>query len=88
MRLFRRGLLTGVRETHVKPAHIVFGFIAVLAATLSAVPGKADGWPQQPVDYIIPFGYGGESGITARLQQSVFRQLTGHDLVISHTSWS
>ncbi|MDD9903706.1 MAG: tripartite tricarboxylate transporter substrate binding protein [Rhodospirillaceae bacterium] len=51
---------------------------------MTGVPGKADGWPQQPVDYIIPFGYGGESGIAARLQQPVFTQLTGHDLVISH----
>ena len=52
--------------------------------TFIGVPGKADGWPQQPVDYIIPFGYGGESGIAARMQQPVFTQLTGHDLVISH----
>lgn len=63
---------------------MVIGFIAILATALSATPGKADGWPQKPVDYIIPFGYGGESGITARLQQPVFKQLTGHDLVISH----
>ncbi len=44
----------------------------------------ADSWPQKPVDYIIPFGYGGESGIAARLQQPVFKRLTGHDLIISH----
>lgn len=55
-----------------------------LFATLSAASSGAEGWPEKPVDYIIPFGYGGESGITARLQQPVFKRLTGYDLVISH----
>lgn len=58
--------------------------MAVLGTAVFGVPGQADEWPQKPVEYIIPFGYGGESGITARLQQPVFKQLTGHDLVISH----
>lgn len=55
-----------------------------LFAALSAAPSGAEGWPEKPVDYIIPFGYGGESGIAARLQQPVFQQLTGHNLVIAH----
>lgn len=55
-----------------------------LFAALSAAPSGAEGWPEKPVDYIIPFGYGGESGITARLQQPVFQQITGHNLVIAH----
>jgi tripartite-type tricarboxylate transporter receptor subunit TctC len=55
-----------------------------LFAALSAAPSGAEGWPEKPVDYIIPFGYGGESGITARLQQPVFQQLTGQNVVIAH----
>ncbi len=44
----------------------------------------AEGWPEGPINYVIPFGYGGESGITARLQLPVFKSLTGYDLVIAH----
>ena len=56
----------------------------MLFAALTAVPGAAEGWPEKPVHYIIPFGYGGESGIAARLQEPVFKRLTGQDLVIDH----
>ena len=37
-----------------------------------------------PVDYIIPFGPGGESDISARLQQPFFKEKFGEDLVISY----
>ena len=37
-----------------------------------------------PVDYIIPFGPGGESDISARMQQSFFKEKFGQDLVISY----
>lgn len=37
-----------------------------------------------PVSYIIPFGPGGESDISARLQQPFFKDKFGQDLVISY----
>lgn len=41
-------------------------------------------FPEKPVEYIIPFGAGGESSVTARLQQPVFKKLTGQDLVVKY----
>ncbi|PLS21518.1 tripartite tricarboxylate transporter substrate binding protein [Neptunicoccus cionae] len=37
-----------------------------------------------PVNYIIPFGPGGESDISARLQQPFFKEKFGQDLVVSY----
>jgi tripartite-type tricarboxylate transporter receptor subunit TctC len=57
---------------------------ATFAALLAwSMPAAAE-FPEKPVDYIIPFGAGGESGITARLQQPVFMKLTGQDLVVKY----
>ena len=38
----------------------------------------------KPVSYIIPFGPGGESDISARLQQPFFKETFGQDLVVSY----
>ncbi len=43
-----------------------------------------DAYPSRQVDYIIPFGPGGESDITARLQQPYFKDKFGQDLVVSY----
>lgn len=60
---------------------------AMLAAAasfgLTAEPAKAE-YPEKPVRYIIPFGPGGESDITARLQQPFFKSKFGQDLVIEY----
>ena len=37
-----------------------------------------------PVNYVIPFGPGGESDISARLQQPFFKDKFGQDMVISY----
>lgn len=37
-----------------------------------------------PVNYIIPFGPGGESDISARLQQPFFKDKIGQDMVVSY----
>ena len=37
-----------------------------------------------PVSYVIPFGPGGESDISARLQQPFFKEKFGQDMVISY----
>ena len=55
--------------------------LAVSAAALAAVHGN---YPGKTVNYIIPFGPGGESDITARHQQSFFKNLFNEDLVISY----
>ena len=50
---------------------------AVLALSTSAHAGPS-------VNYIIPFGPGGESDISARLQQPFFKEKFSQDLVISY----
>ena len=48
--------------------------------TLSATAAELNG----PVNYIIPFGPGGESDISARFQQPFFKDKFGQDMVISY----
>ncbi|MGN8158131.1 tripartite tricarboxylate transporter substrate binding protein [Salinisphaera sp. RV14] len=65
----------------------------VLASTL-AVPvmvttaraADASNYPSRPLHYIIPFGPGGESDITARLQQPIFEKMTGQNMIIEYKS--
>lgn len=59
-------------------------FAALAAATLLATPLMAADFPNKSVDYVIPFGPGGESDITARFQQSYFKDKFGQDLVVSY----
>ena len=61
-------------------------FAALGAATLglAAFPAQAADYPSKPVDYVIPFGPGGESDITARFQQSYFKEKFGQELVVSY----
>ncbi len=59
--------------------------IAAAAALASAAPMLlAAGYPDKTVNYIIPFGPGGESDISARLQEPVFKRLTGQSLAIQY----
>ncbi len=57
--------------------------LITLAAVLAMGTAQAE-YPERPINYIIPFGPGGESDITARFQQSYFRDLTGQELVIQY----
>ena len=50
---------------------------------IAALPVAAQDYPTESVNYIIPFGPGGESDITARFQQPHFQELFGEDLVIT-----
>ena len=56
--------------------------LAVVLST-AGTPALAE-YPEKPVNYIIPFGPGGESDITARHQQPFFKQLFNQDMVISY----
>lgn len=60
-------------------------FKASLAAVLvgSAVAASA-AYPDKTLNYIIPFGPGGESDISARLQEPVFKKITGQGLAIQY----
>lgn len=44
----------------------------------------AENYPSKAVNYVIPFGPGGESDITARHQQPFFKKIFGKDLIISY----
>ncbi len=55
---------------------------ALMAMAGSAV--MAEDYPSKGVNYVIPFGPGGESDITARHQQPFFKELFGQDLIISY----
>lgn len=54
--------------------------MAMAASFGSAAIGEVNG----PVNYIIPFGPGGESDISARFQQPYFKDMFGQDLVVSY----
>lgn len=53
---------------------------ALSLGTISSASAELSG----PVSYIIPFGPGGESDISARFQQPFFKEKFGKDLVISY----
>lgn len=70
---------------------------AVLGAVVvtSSFSAVAADYPSKTVNYIIPFGPGGESDISARFQEPVFKRLTGQTLAIQYkpgaggaASWS
>lgn len=61
----------------------IFG-IAIAAISLAAAPAFAADYPSKSVDYIIPFGPGGESDVTARFQQPYFKEKFGQDLIVSY----
>ncbi|MGR3570549.1 tripartite tricarboxylate transporter substrate binding protein [Brevirhabdus sp.] len=58
--------------------------LGLLASAAFQAPAQAQQFPTGDVEYIIPFGPGGESDITARLQQPYFKEQTGKNLVISY----
>lgn len=68
-----------MKNTTLKAALI--GFAAMTASVTGA---QAADFPPGQVDYIIPFGPGGESDITARFQQSYFEEIFGAQLVVSY----
>ncbi len=62
-------------------------FTIMVLVSIFSVTGSivlAEDYPSKSVNYVIPFGPGGESDITARHQQSFFKELFGQDLIISY----
>lgn len=67
--------------------HLICGATTSLALAASLVisgPALADKYPEKSINYILPFNAGGESDISARFQQSVFKQIAGVDIVIQY----
>ncbi len=69
--------------------------VTAALAAVAATAALAASYPAKTVNYIIPFGPGGESDISARLQEPVFKKLTGQGLAIQYkpgaggaASWS
>ncbi len=56
---------------------------AVASLALSIGTAWAE-YPEKPLTYVIPFGPGGESDISARFQQPYFKELTGEEMVIQY----
>ncbi len=67
-----------------KPTKSVF-VLCVLAAFLMLGSGLVQAkYPENPITYIIPFNPGGESDITARLQESHLQKILGVPINITH----
>jgi tripartite-type tricarboxylate transporter receptor subunit TctC len=67
---------------------------AALALGLAAAQPAA-AFPDKELTYVIPFNAGGESDVTARLQEASFKKITGKSFVIQYmvgaggaTAWS
>jgi tripartite-type tricarboxylate transporter receptor subunit TctC len=58
--------------------------IAGSAAMGMAVPAAAQDFPSRAIEYIIPFNPGGESDITARMQEPMLKEMLGVDVNVRH----
>ncbi len=56
----------------------------VSAGLVASSVGALAAYPDKSISYIIPFGPGGESDVSARLQEPVFKKLTGQGLTIQY----
>src|SRR5690625_1011806 len=64
----------------MKPVRKILTFLLV-ALALATVPALAQ-YPERPINYVISFDAGGESDITARLQQSHLEEILGTSVTI------
>jgi tripartite-type tricarboxylate transporter receptor subunit TctC len=53
-----------------------------LAAALVAGGAAAAGYPEKPVQYVIPFPAGGESDVAARFQSQVFKEKFNQEMIV------
>lgn len=59
--------------------------LAALALSLAfGLPAKAADYPEKPMTFIVAFNPGGETDVTARLQQPFFEKVSGQPLVIQY----
>lgn len=58
-------------------------FLAV-ALVITSVSLASAGYPEKDITYVVPFGPGGESDISARIQQANFRRLFNREMIIQY----
>lgn len=58
--------------------------VAYVALALLALPASAQGWPDKPVRFIVPFPPGGATDISARLLGERLTQLWGQQVIIEN----
>jgi len=58
------------------------GILVALVALLPAGSPAAAGYPEKPVQYIVPFSAGGESDIAARLQAQLFKAKYKQEMIV------
>lgn len=58
--------------------------VAFLAFALAALHASAQGWPQRPVKFIVPFPPGGATDISARLLGERLTQIWGQQVIIEN----
>lgn len=63
---------------------LITGILATLALSGPAAAESVEAYPSQNIQYIIPFGPGGESDISARMQQQYFQEITGQQLIVQY----
>ena len=59
-------------------------FVAVLLGLAAAGVAAAQGWPQKPVHFIVPFPPGGATDISARLVGEKLSQIWGQQVIIEN----
>jgi putative tricarboxylic transport membrane protein len=59
-----------------------FQIVLILGAVLGTGRAMGAGYPEKPVQYIIPFSAGGESDIAARLQAQLFKARFQHEMIV------
>ena len=67
---------------HMKKFVVLLGVMA-MALTFAPSIVQAE-YPDKPITYIIPFNPGGESDVTARLQESHLEKFLGLERVSAH----
>lgn len=63
---------------------LVSALVTSVCLAASMAPANAGEFPEKSFTYVIPFGPGGESDLTARFQQKVYKEKYGQGMVVSN----
>ncbi|MEW6049257.1 MAG: tripartite tricarboxylate transporter substrate binding protein [Bacillota bacterium] len=70
-----------MRRSAIRLRTVILWTLAVLAVTAAPVLAA---YPERPITYVIAFNPGGESDITARIQEPVLEKVMGVDVVVTY----